>query len=590
MIFENMSLEHELDRVCRRLYRKRLYKLCQKDFDRGTFRITEPGYYILTENIVFAPNIENSGLPYAKDTQYSGRPFVLGFFAGITIECPDVCLDLNGYEFRQGEDHALLQAFYSHIELCNTPFIPKEGPADFAKVLKSACRVVVKNGCLGFSSHHAIHGNGASKVLIKDLRIKEFTVSPISLNGGHSITIKNIKAGPNRHTIPVLGTYSAAQFTVQLAEAFMGQYGDQMTSYEMAEMLKANGDLHENIKSVFREVMTTGETKDPLYRNEKGLHDGNAYGILIHPLGPAVNEFVKDVPKKQLVRGLHIENVKIFGIKINVREVPGLTAKGGVDVQRGPAGAVFQFDQVSDGGGPHDRYYRGTLLSHLQIAMARPINRLGVKYGTFGITEDIVNWATYGHSSGKYHMAWKSNGDGMFHLNKGIIGLRIDGTEDGLVENFCIEDLENVGHMGNEVYSGAYSISHDAQKVPGYRGSDVTAINVSNSKAILFKNGDIRKVVSKNGIARGIRVMFDSEDIDFVKVSVKDVRSGYLYRDDTWYGLDYRRQLVPYKPGLPNGIPASYGVEFYKTGHTRLRSVKIEDLEGPETDNLKEVD
>lgn len=585
-----MGLEHELERMCRKLYRRRKYKLCQKDFDRGTVRITEPGYYVLTENIVFAPNIENSGLPYAKDEQYSGKPYVLGFFAGITVECPDVCLDLNGYEFRQGEDHALLQAFYSHIELCNAPFVPKEGPADFVSTLKSACRVVVKNGCLGFSSHHAIHGNGASKVLLKDLRIREFTVSPISLNGGHSITIKDIKAGPNRHDIPVLGTYSAAQFTVQLAEAFMGRYGDQMTEYEMAQMLKANGDLHENIKSVFREVMTTGKTKDPLYHNEAGLIDGNAYGILIHPLGPAVNEFVKDVPKKQIVRGLHIENVKIFGIKNNVREIPGLTGKDGSDVQRGPAGAVFQFDQVSDGGGPHDRYYRGSLLSNLQIAMARPINRLGVTYGTFGIIEDIVNWASYGHSSGRYHLSWKSMGDSMFHLNKGVIGLRIDGTEDGLVENFCVEDLENRGRMGNEIYSGAYSTSHDAQKVPGYRGADCVGINVSDSKAILFRKGDICKVVSKNGIARGIRVMFDSESIDFVDVAVKGVYSGYSYRDGTWYGVDYHHQLVPYHPGLPNGIPASYGIEFYKTGHTRLRNVKFDDIEGPVTDNLKEVD
>ena len=142
-------------------------------------------------------------------------PFVLGFFAGITIECPDVCLDLNGHEFKQGEDHGLLQAFYSHVELCNTPFIPKEGPADFTNYLKSACRVIIKNGTFGFSSHHAIHGNGASKVWIHNLRIKEFTVSPISLNGGHDIMMQRIVAGPNRHDVPVLGTYSAASFTVQ---------------------------------------------------------------------------------------------------------------------------------------------------------------------------------------------------------------------------------------------------------------------------------------------------------------------------------------------------------------------------------------
>jgi len=583
-----MGLVDELDAMCRYLYRKHRIRLSQKNFDRGTVRITEPGYYYLTENITFAPNIENGCLPYAKDTQYAGKPFVLGFFAGITIECRDVCLDLNGFEIKQGKDHALMQAFYSHIELCNTPFVPKKGPADFVNILKSACRVVIKNGCLGLSSHHGIHGNGASKVLIENLQIRDFTVSPISLNGGHSITIRDVKAGPNRQDIPVMGTYSAAQFTVQLAEAFMYQYGDQFTPFEMAEILKANGNLHENIKSVFREIMTTGETTDPLYHNDTGLVDGNAYGILIHPLGPAVDEFMSDVPEEQLVTGLHIENVKIFDIKSNVKEIPGVVTASGEKVQSGPAGAVFQFDQVSHGGGPDDRYYHGTLLSHLQIAMARPINRLGIKYGTFGITQDIVDWATHGHRSGRYHLRWKCNGDGMFHMNKGVIGLRIDGVVDGLVENFCVRDLTNIGKLGNDEYSGDYSISHDAQKVPGYRGADCIGVNVSNSKAILFKNGDISCIVSENGIARGIRVMFDSKDIDFVKVSVKDVRSGYYIEDGNWYGLNYHGELSPYHDGLPNSIPCSYGIEFYKTGRTRLREVKIRELQGPVTKSLKD--
>ena len=583
-----MGLRDELNRMCRRLRRKCHFKLCQRDFNRGTVRITKPGYYSLQENIVFSPNIENGGLPYARDKQYSGRPFVLGFFAAITIESPDVCLDLNGFELRQSEAHALLQSFYSHIELCNAPFVPKEGPADFVKTLRSANRVVVRNGCLGFSSHHAIHGNGAKKVLIEQLRIKLFTVAAISLNGGHDIMIRKVNAGPNRHDIPVLGTYSAAQFTVQLAEAFMNRYSDQMTQYEMSQLLRANGELHENIKAVFREVMTTGETKDPLYRNNEGVIDGNAYGMVIHPLGPAVNEFVRKVAKKQLVRGVCFEDVKIHGIKINVREIPAVSGKDGKDAQRGPAGAVFQFDQVSDGRPPHDRYYRGTKLSQLQIAMARPINRLGIKYGTFGVSQDLVDWASYGQRSGRYNINWKCDGDSMFHLNKGVIGLRLDAVKDGCFQNICIRDLENQGRLGNEAYCGAYKISHDAQKVPGYRGADAIGINISDSKALLFKDVDIRKVVAWNGIARGIRVMFDSCRITFKCVSIKGIKSGYVFRNGKWFGQSYYGQTVEYNSRLPNSIPASYGFEFYQTGYVQLREVKIDKLKGPITDNIYE--
>ena len=36
------------------------YRLSQTSFDNGTYRITKPGMYILTENIKFNPNPDNN--------------------------------------------------------------------------------------------------------------------------------------------------------------------------------------------------------------------------------------------------------------------------------------------------------------------------------------------------------------------------------------------------------------------------------------------------------------------------------------------------------------------------------------------------
>ena len=574
-----MSLHEELERMCRKLRR---YRLCQRDFDRGTVRITKPGHYILSEDIVFNPNLENDGLPYAADTQYSGRPFVLGFFAAITVECPDVCIDLNGHELRQGLAHSLLQSFYSHIELCNTPFIPKQGPADFSKFLRSAYRVVVKNGCLGLSSHHGIHGNGARKVLIENLRIRDFSVSPIALNGGGKVEIMGIDAGPNNQHIPVLGTYSAAVFAVRAAESFIDEYRDNLTSSELMSLIKTNAELRENVKDVYREIMETGSTTDLLYRNKDGLLDGNAYGILIHPLGQAVGEFVSDV--KNTVNGLYIKDVKIHDIKNKVDEIIALT--GGKDVQRDATGAVFQFDVMSTGTGPHNRYYKGSTLSQVQLAMAAPIARMGIKYRTLSIDSATIEWALQGKSSGSYNMSWKCNGDAMFHENKGVVGLRLDGVHDGYVHNVLISDIENLGHLGNTEYCGAYRYSHDAQKVPGYNGADAIGINVSDSSALMLKDIDIRNITSLNGRARGLRIMFDSCDIICCRISIKCIYSGYRYKHGKWYGIDYYGNLVEYSNDWPNRLPASYGVEFYKTGSVALKEVKISNLQGPVTNKI----
>ncbi|GMH93165.1 hypothetical protein TrVE_jg8497 [Triparma verrucosa] len=65
--------------------------LCdQDDFKDGTVRITEPGLYVLTEDIVFDP---------------ADGAYTLGFFAAITVETDGVILDLQGHTIRQSYAH-----------------------------------------------------------------------------------------------------------------------------------------------------------------------------------------------------------------------------------------------------------------------------------------------------------------------------------------------------------------------------------------------------------------------------------------------------------------------------------------------------
>lgn len=57
--------------------------------------------------------------------------------------------------------------------------------------------VVIKNGKMGKTSHHAIHGNDASYVVIKDLIMYDFEVAGVHFNGGSHITIENCVIGPS---------------------------------------------------------------------------------------------------------------------------------------------------------------------------------------------------------------------------------------------------------------------------------------------------------------------------------------------------------------------------------------------------------
>ena len=115
----------------------RTIRLYAKDFEAGTLRIQEPGTYVLMEDVEFdfnagtrdEPNGEGAWWPFENDETYPGFGtsrdlYFMGFFAGITIECNDVTIDLNGHELRQSKEFFYQQGFFSLIEIENQPFIP----------------------------------------------------------------------------------------------------------------------------------------------------------------------------------------------------------------------------------------------------------------------------------------------------------------------------------------------------------------------------------------------------------------------------------------------------------------------------------
>ena len=95
----------------------------------------------------------------------------------------NVIIDLNNHTLKQSEKHAFQQRFYANIELANSPFIPKQGPGDFkgSGTFKPSKNVLVMNGTLGRTSHHGIHANSATNIILYNLDITNFEVAGIAL-------------------------------------------------------------------------------------------------------------------------------------------------------------------------------------------------------------------------------------------------------------------------------------------------------------------------------------------------------------------------------------------------------------------------
>ena len=133
--------------------------------------------------------------------------FISGFFAGITIETDDVVLDLQGHEIRMDQSFYYQQPYFSIIELESQPFLPQQGPGFFGSDPIFANNVVIKNGVLGLSSHHAIHGNWNNEVIIEDIHVRDFQTHGIQLNGFDGLTVRNVEVGPTTDIAYLNGNY-----------------------------------------------------------------------------------------------------------------------------------------------------------------------------------------------------------------------------------------------------------------------------------------------------------------------------------------------------------------------------------------------
>eukprot|EP01083_Nonionella_stella_P271428 919701_1 len=130
------------------------------DFVDGTYRITECGHYLVSEDIVVNFNKPDATFDYeAGDSpntynldnlhwfptnaqQDSGEyfglnafwgPYSIGFMAAITIETSHVWLDLQGHSISMEYEFYLQQRFFAIIELGNKQFEARQGPVDFGR-------------------------------------------------------------------------------------------------------------------------------------------------------------------------------------------------------------------------------------------------------------------------------------------------------------------------------------------------------------------------------------------------------------------------------------------------------------------------
>ena len=461
-----------------------IIKLRQLHFANGTVRITRPGIYLLQEDIDFGPNPDNDFMPTGQQIASGQYPvgangaYHLGFFAALTIEANGVILDMQGHTIKQTILHHLQQRFYANIELANAPFIPNQGPGNFSatSTFKFGENVFIKNGILGRSSHHGIHGNKMKSIVLQNLSIKDFEVAGIALNGATDSILNSITIENTSLNIRVLSSYSQARFIRSFLQRVKSTYPNTTLNGKSVDAIIV--DLNDGLEEAKNAVLR-GETPQNMFGNSNFHlgYDGNVYGLVLNVNGVVINGFIKDRPISAVGnQQIYLQNIYIKNIISRPVEIIALSSNpdtGGAyggSRQTGPVGDVLHIKTITAA----DRTYNPNLLANAQLIIAK--NNIP-KIGTTNITSSIVSWSESGTdlsgvmNSESYYV---KGGDSMGHSMKGNIGLFISAGENISVNGLIVDTVKSNGS----------SVGPDASGV--YQGGNSRGVIVTGSSNIIM--------------------------------------------------------------------------------------------------------
>ena len=481
--------------------------LAASDFDAGTVRLRHGGcVFRLTEDVVFSPNAAHDFMPTDR-VEYPSPPYQLGFFAAITIEADEIVVDLNGKSLSQGVEHALQQRFFALIETASAPFITGQGPSDFG-ALTASHYIAVKNGFLGRTSHHGIHGNNNTHVLLESLQIADFEVAGVHLNGCSHAVMCNLHVGPSRTDVPVNATYSQARFIRPHVQAIVARdpslklvfgSGEELTGTQVLGALEAA--LEAGRANVVAGRPVDNEAPNAkLFANPSGLLDGSTYGVVVNSgpsataRGVAVSGFLTTQPEASVAcTDVYLDNISVEHIESSTAEIIGVSSGDvgsyGEAFQRGPVGDTLRIVDLTDDEGK----YSPDVLSHAQLFVSKFASTPAEK-GTSSIDAALQAWMLSGTPiRGAADIAtvitgdplyYIGGGDSMSHVAKGNVGIFLQGVTRGNFANVVVTGVTQKGAAS----TGAYSHMLPGKSLPGYGGTTSRGIAVAACKDITLEN------------------------------------------------------------------------------------------------------
>lgn len=515
---------------------RRVFAITQSDFEHGTYRITEPGLYILYDDIVFNPLTP----PDLQPTKYNHAAYSMGFFAAITVECDGVVLDLNKHSIQQSYSHFFSQRFFSILELANSPFIPSQGPGSLnttTDAFVGATNCLVLNGTLGLSSHSAVHGNDNRNIVLQNLCLKQFEVTGVQLNGVQNAHMENVTMEAISTSPLADMVFTFLQHTAELQELIDDAQPPTAAAYPSIDVTKTL-ESAQHVRTLLLAPFTKAAEEDPKQLaveqkltqiwteltavaddaanathneiplcldkliNAEGIPDGSAmYGVLINSSGVAVGELAAACPMAAQTDGtcrrsceVSIYSTTIGNMKLHSLEAIGM--KVGDATVKDKTGALVKAGNVQD--------CPNWLMSQLRILLNESIQEnadlSNALLGTLAFETFVTN-------SGA---TFFNNSDVMGHVSKGIFGIRAEDTDHLTLNKICVHDVSNTSTASTvSVPTPPVPLtmnSIDATMVLNFTGSDIRGIFGAFCTRVNAVNVELKDAVSVNGVTRAVEL------------------------------------------------------------------------------------
>jgi len=370
---------------------------------------------------------------------------------------------------------------------------------------------------------------------------------------------------------------------------------------------------------------------NPQTKKLEYLPDANPYGIALHSKGVMVNAFLcagakltglNDLSKLYETSDVTIRRTNISNIRGNVREVLGLEIVGGYSGENpeliaDTAGSLFRFFPIlAQGMKLSDKqeaemdkngHPKLTVIGQVQIALAKlekhlktiddlPENKTNSKYKKLNRElakkmYDIVEWAegndgnlTQSKDSkflwemGNKKFRLYSNGDSMFHVNKGALGLFLQAIDGLNLDRVNVTVVENKGLPGSDCAGNYRDSSNGGHKLQnqqlGYTGANSKGIYIGACSNVMADRIQSHGVVSDYGSSVGIEIAGGSEHVSLLSPIVGIVESGRNFNKE-YNKVSEEGKISTFQTRFPNTPPIANGLLVNET----TRNIGIEDYQ-----------